>query len=310
MQEGTAQPPKQHKFFNPISIREALSAPRPEIDFVIPGLPAAHLGAIVAQGGTGKGWFALQLAASQACGLPAIGGLIPAPKSPSRVVLVAAEDDATILAYRLHAVVDDLSGNGDLVAQSLARDRDEVVGLLEQNLGVVSTRGKAARIDDADETFYEELVDGCKGARLFIVDPLRRLHGGDENDSRLMTAVCERLEALCDSTGAAVLVTHHTNKHTLPTLQQAVRGSSAVTDAIRWQLNLALMSEQEAQLYAVPDDRRREYVRADLAKSNYGAPQPTRWLRRQASGVFDLVAVDQPSQSRPSKSNGGHHGRR
>jgi hypothetical protein len=59
-----------------------------------------------------------------------------------------------------------------------------------------------------DATFWEELVAG-NPADLYIIDPLRTLHGADENDSSIETLLSEIQRVF---RGAAVIAAHHMRK--------------------------------------------------------------------------------------------------
>ncbi len=82
-----------------------------------------------------------------------------------------------------------------------------------------------------------------EGWALIILDPVSRLMGADaETDNAAATQFITLLEELTiDLPGnPTVLFAHHTNKAALQTISQnqtAARGSSALTDGVRWQCN-------------------------------------------------------------------------
>ena len=69
----------------------------------------------------------------------------------------------------------------------------------------------------------------------------------DENDNNAGTLLVSLLERICRDTGASVIMAHHTSKgkgdQLLP---NAGRGASAFLGAVRWQLNLAALSHEQA----------------------------------------------------------------
>ena len=76
--------------------------------------------------------------------------------------------------------------------------------------------------------------------RLIVIDPAARFRGGEENAAEDTTRFVEAIETLAKRTGAAVLVVHHTNKVSMQGGEQnqsASRGSSALTDGVRLQIN-------------------------------------------------------------------------
>lgn len=273
----------------------------PTLDFVLPGLVAGHVGAIVAPGSTGKSYLELQIAIGLAGAVPIAEGGLPTPSAPQRVVVLAGEDDEHVLAVRLHAIIDRLTaghdGTGELFTTAA---RAELVERLKAHLDIHSLHGSAPHLIARPDTpcLADELSRRCQGARLVILDPLRRFHGGDENDSAVMTRLVQAIEQIAKDTGAAVIVAHHTNKaatlNGLGDQQQAIRGSSALTDAIRWQANLLKMSVKEADELGVDSDERGYFLRLEIVKSNYVPPQPTVWLRRLQNGVLKHVTFAAP----------------
>jgi RecA-family ATPase len=278
--------------WNRLNVAEALGQARPVLDFVLPGLPVRTVGTIVAPGATGKTQLLLQLAVSRCLGLPALGGLFPeAP--PESVLFLAAEEQEVVMRQRLHDITNWLVEDGLFPS----RMRSEVVDELHERLRLFPLSGRDVQL--LSEGSYTdslkhigELGFGC---RLVIVDPLRRFHDGDENDSSAMTRLVQGFERIAMDTKAAVLVAHHTNK--AATLngqgeaQGAARGSSALTDGVRWQANLTSMSAKTATELGLSVDDAKYLVRFDISKSNYGQPQSPAWLRRLAGGVLTKTVL-------------------
>lgn len=334
----STEPRKPRLFDRPLNIRTALTTPPPPLDPVLPGLLAGTFGICAAAGGTGKTTFLLQLCFSLASGGRLCGGLFDdlvdaaSQRKPCRVVMVCAEESADIVQNRLHAIADFvLSGNDspDLF------DANQVLDALERNFILFPLQGIAnAALLNADleptET-YSQLLEACKGARLVVLDPLRKLHRGDENSSLAMEAVGQLLQHLATQTGAAVIAAHHTNRASANdgTSDSALasRGSTALTDGARWQLNLSRPSPELLKRYgiAVDEEAQFRYVRLTLPKLNYLTPQPPRLLCRSARGALALVtsaskptrgvrsaasaAVGRRSAHRPSTNEAGQGGR-
>jgi RecA-family ATPase len=127
---------------------------------------------------------------------------------------------------------------------------------------------------------------------------MRRLHDGDENNSADMTRLVVALENLGKHTGAAILGLHHANRSASSDMstQHASRGSSALVDGARWQINLSRMDEKTAGTYSIPERERYEYVALDFVKSNYLPPRPRSWLQRQPGGRLKLANLANPQQ--------------
>lgn len=254
----------------PLDIAAAFAAAPPPIDLVLPGMIAGTVGSLVAQGGAGKSWLALQIAVGVAGG-PDIAEIgIPAH---GRVAYLPAEDPRSALAHRFHA----LAGHLD----------EEARGVVARNLTVLPLMGH--QVDIGQKPWADALERTADGARLVIVDTLRRFHIQDENASGPMAQLLGVLEGVCERTGASVLFLHHTGKgaalNGMGGEQQAARGSSVLVDNIRGgQWNLLGMSEAEATRFKVED--RRRFVRLVQAKANFGPPIADKWLERGAGGVL------------------------
>jgi len=255
----------------------ALSAVLPPLNFVLPGLLPGTFGLLVAMGATGKTQLALDIAVSVALGRPVAEGLFPAGP-PGKVVFMAGEESDRLLAERI---------------RSLLRLDEQGDPNLHDNLVLLPMAGEACTLlsDGRSTGLYDELLAISKGARLVLIDPLRRMHSGDENNSADMTLFVVAMEQLAKATGAAVVGLHHANRaSTADTASQhAARGSSALVDGARWQLNLSRLDEKTADQHMISDDERALYVALDFAKTNYLPPAPRCWLKRGPGGRFSLV---------------------
>ena len=269
----------------------ALTAPLTQPDFVLPGLLPKTFGLIVAPGGTGKSMLALDLAISLATGKSVASGLFPAGPS-GKAIFLAGEENDHMLAHRLRSMV---PGN--------ELDNPE----LNENLILLPMAGESCLLiskDGKPTKLYEELKAISVGARLIIIDPLRRIHGGDENNSYEMTRFVVLMERLAKSTGAAVIALHHANRSSQDTgSQNASRGSSALVDGCRWQINLSRMDEKTAQMRSISDRDRHLYVAVDFAKTNYLESQPRMWLKRQPGGRLILDPLTNMPPVKPKKAN-------
>lgn len=275
----------------PLDIRTALSAEAPTLDFVLPGLTAGSVGTVVGTGGVGKTMFLAQLGMALATGSPAFNNPLTARGAPARVVLLAAEESSDILSIRLHAIKKRMDLQSKKSSGATVAAGSDFTALLEKNLLLVPAAGQSVALvhQGAPTEFFETLCKFCAGARLIIIDPLRRLHDGDENSSSAMTQIVQVLEALAKYTGAAVIAAHHVGKGSMfnetTDLAAASRGSSALTDAVRWQVNLSAMTVKEARSHRL-SGQQKSYARIDVSKANYIPPEPTMWLKRLDGGVL------------------------
>ena len=260
-----------------LDIAGALEHEPPPLDFVLPGYVAGSVGSIVAAGATGKTMLALQIAVHVAGGEDtlALAGVAGWTPTTGRVLYLSGEDPADVIAGRVHAI-------GGYMPDADARAR------VASSLRIAPLVGYGARIDQGEWRSWieKEAID----ARLVIIDTLRRFHGQDENDGGAMAELLAHLEHICRVGGTSIVFLHHVSKASALNgaagEQQASRGSSVLTDNVRWQTNLSTMTEKEAKAAGVADDQRRRYVRLSFPKINYGPPTPDLWFRREKGGVL------------------------
>jgi RecA-family ATPase len=327
MTERTKTPARVPAFSTPLDVRALLTSPPPPLDHVLPGLLCGTVGMLAGPGGVGKTMLELQLAAALATGTPAcaglFSGLMPAA-APAPVVLVTAEESTAVLQHRLHAIACALFEQRERFGITL--DYAEFVTQLGGNLRLFAGASHRYALLDRNmkhTSVLQDLGKACEGARLVLIDPLRQFHECDENDSAAMNLMVQTLRRLAERTGAAVVFAHHATKAATFAGQGdaagAARGSSALTDGVRWQLNLSRMSREQAQQAGIAEDARGQFLLLDVAKSNYLAPQPTQRLQRLAGGVLARVeaaaerdglhaGTDKPwkaPRQRPLKLHGG-----
>ena len=275
----------------PLDLTWALTAPLPPLDFVLPGLMPGSFGLVVAPGATGKSQLALDVAVSLSLGRPVAGGLFPVSQ-PGKVVFLAGEESDRLLAERIRC---------------LLQPDEQGDPRLHDNLILLPMAGESCTLlENARPTsLYHELRAIAQGARLVIVDPIRRMHGGDENNSSDMTRFVVAMEQLAKATGSAVIGLHHANRASAAdtSSQNAARGSSALVDGARWQLNLSRMDEKTAERHMISETERLQYVALDFAKTNYLPPRPRCWLKRGPCGRFSLVQL--PTVTPKARTVGG-----
>lgn len=271
-----------------------------EIDFVFPGLTAGGLGMLAAPGGTGKSYMLLALASSIAMGKPLLEDW-PACE-PTKVMVYFAEDPPDIVHNRLRHLLQS-SWVGDAKHRQLLRENLRVRSLVGEDC-IVAHQPKFEQkwYRTQFSTAVEEEATEHR-ARLIMFDPLRQFHTMDENDSGEMTDLLKLMHGIAFRSKAAIVFAHHTNKNATfqgaGDAQQAARGSSAITDNIRWQGNMVLMAEDEAKKFNIADDVRKNYVRLVLSKSNYTQARGDLWFTRGAGGILlpvTLTEVGKPKQ--------------
>ncbi|WP_224005324.1 AAA family ATPase [Cupriavidus pinatubonensis] len=280
-----------------------LTNPPPELDFVLPGLLAGAVGTLIAPGGMGKTMLVTQLGCELAMGLPLLNGTLAVPVSePKKVVLFLAEEDMTIMHHRILDIVGVLLPG---LKRMSSKDRSNLRKLLNTNLCLYTLAGHAGLVSlEPGTTIGDDVMAACNGARLVVFDPLRRFHKGNENSPEHMSAVVQQSELVAHKTRAAVLLPHHASQHSISTgtgdIVTAGRGTTALPDGVRMQMNLSPVGRELAKEWDLPDQALGQYVQLKGTKANYAPRADTVVLHRQPnSGV--LVPVDYPAAKTTSK---------
>lgn len=270
------------------------SEPKPREWLLKDVLPLGKVGLIIAPGGTSKSQFALQLGVSVASN-NALANAFQIGK-PGSVLMLFAEEDIDDIHRRLIAIFDNLA----------IKEQSEVVKSIGQNLYIKSVVGQnnllTMRYEKGghlEETEYVDrlinTVSDLKDLRLIVIDPASRFRGGDENSNEDATRFVECLERLCQTTKATIIVVHHANKGSFTQDEQtqtAARGASALTDGVRWQMNLRTLTEKDAANFKIAKENRREYILSEVTKNNYGPPQPPVLLHRVDRGYLEAVSAE------------------
>lgn len=279
-----------------IDVMAAFTNEPKTLDYVIPGMIAGTVGALISPGGSGKSSFALQLCAQVACGQDQLGlGRVKTGKA----VYLPAEDPEDVLLHRLFALGECYDpDNRALIAENLL-----VEPLLAYHPNILCN------------DWYKAIMRIAVDSRLVVIDTLRMFHDAEENDSGQMTEVVARFKRICAETGSSLIFLHHTTKSAVlqkqGAEQQASRGSSVLVDNVRWQGYLHNMSDEEARAYSVEDDQRGYFVRFGVSKQNYGKPFSPVWYRKtptRALGVeggFTLQCVNLEKAKATSRATWG-----
>jgi RecA-family ATPase len=265
------------------------------LDEVIPGFYVGTVGALVAPGGTGKSFLALELAMAVASPLADIASFNPV--NHGRVLYLNAEDIYLEIGRRLAWLGERIS--------------PEAKEQLKDNLVIASATGAlmdlSIKPDVAEKgiTDIEQLVESFGGFRLIILDTLTRFHSLEENNNGQMSQLVSQLEYLAKHTGAAILFLHHTNKIAIregsSDSQAASRGASSLVDNVRYAAYLTKMTTEEAPNYGVNPERSGYYLRFGVSKQNYGLSQTQRWFERKEGGVLVPIDLSSNPQAKRNK---------
>ncbi len=169
---------------------------------------AAGVGVIGGHPKSLKTWLGLEIAVSVATGTPCLGRFhVPAP---GPVLAFLAEDAPHAVKERLVA----LCAQHDVSIEAL-------------DLHVITAH--ALKLDRADDVESLDATVSALHPRLLLLDPLVRLHSGDENSSQEISALLDCLRCMQRKHDTAVILVHHARKNgSVSRHGQALRGSSDI----------------------------------------------------------------------------------
>lgn len=261
------------------------SRPKP---FIRKGIVAMLVGA----GGVGKTHALAQLAVSIATGTNWLGRF--PIEQPGYVFMALGENAEEDIHRLLRKIVKSLS------KKDLGHTFFEKDPFLEasRRLAVTSVTGSDATfIHQGQPTaFFRNLLSELiakepeEGWSCIILDPISRFLGADaETDNAAATLFISLLERLTlELKGQpTVLFGHHMNKSGVGsknTDQSAARGSSAITDGVRWQANLERVRKEESQNEGESFEPNQITLRA--VKSNFTVILPEQRLKKDDDGCL------------------------
>lgn len=254
-------------------------------DYVLPGLPLAEVGALIAPGGTGKSIFALQVCYALA-GLDASFLNQNLPQSP--VAYLSFEDQAITLKNRLYHV------SKTMPETALAAEK--YVHVFDLSLHPMDLLHDFDAITKITNTLKD------LQCRLCFIDTLSGAHQGDENSNTDMAKLISNFRRIAQQANCALVFLHHSNKTSAllqnTHLPQASRGASALTDNVRWQGYLSPMTEEEASLHKIHASHRAQYVKFGLSKINYAKQITELWFTRNEEGILLPAKITPPQPKR------------
>jgi KaiC/GvpD/RAD55 family RecA-like ATPase len=203
-------------------------------------IPRGGLVMISAEPFVGKTFLSLELARSVATGGNFMGKF---PTNQGNVLFV--EEDSP--AWDLSAQFVKLAGAQNDRDRLSILDQTGKVGLTDLEQHCFFLVGQGVNLDTT--TGAMDLVQVMKdlgpveygreevetGTDLLILDTMRSLHSGEENDATAMALLLDKLRMIQRETGAAIVLLHHFNKPTKENqgnLSLRLRGSSAILGAL------------------------------------------------------------------------------
>ena len=260
----------------PINLQALAQEPPPEVDFVINKiLPRGAVGLLVGQTGTGKTYFALNLATWLAC---AFSESPFKTLRPRRVLYLNNEDSEPLLKKRLWLI---------------AQHYQKIWPKISENLFVFPVHGQLGPLGEygangnpRPSQNFEILESLIKRFQpdLVILDTFSRFFGLRENCSDDVAIWLFWLEGLTQKYRISFLILHHPRKGSPGDNLEASRGSSVLISNTRVLLALERLSERSTQV-----------VKVSVLKNNYADFYPA--FEFQMKDGFLLPANKRP----PSK---------
>ncbi len=284
-----------------------------------PFLRKGILAMLVGAGGVGKTHALAQLALSLATGHPWLD-VFPIEK-PGHVFLGLGENNFSDI-HRLLRKISKHFLQRLKSDQFVFFDKDPLLAAMERIAPMAFSGIDAAFIHQGLPTpFFNNLLASLKrsepeeGWSCIILDPISRFIGMDaETDNAAATQFIALLEKLSLELkgNPTIIFGHHMNKggvSGLNTDQAAARGSSAITDGVRWQVNLEKSKQEEM-------DSSKDVIFRHV-KSNFTAILPTRILKKDESGCLSAapeipslrVKLETSNRMVPLGKIGGSHDR-
>ncbi len=283
--------------FDSFDVARAFENPPPKLDYLWGTFLAGTVGALAAPGGTGKSFWALEVAMAVSCSETGgdITGLEPVKTGP--VAYFSSEDPPEIIHNRIHAI-----------RQHLNPKAQTAIG---KNLKIFTSSGRIT--DCANPTKRKAITEKCRGSRLIIFDTFSKFHTSNENDNGEMAKVICTFTEIATETGASLLFLHHVSKGSSrdgqAEQQLAARGASAIVNEARWNGFLSRMTPEESNCLtadpnghgAIGEEQRWQFVKYGECKHNYGLALGHKWYQRHEGGVLKpvkLVKLDSSKQRR------------
>ena len=172
------------------------------VEYVLPPIwQVGEVAQLVGQAGAGKTFLSLAVLASIGTGAAVLG--FPEPK-PRKALYVMCERHEGSLRRRWHKVTHAIAGEIQEPTRRASFER-----LLPENCHLKAIAGATLSLVEFHEqqwqpaTMVDELITELKraGIAVLLLDPLSRLHGGNENAAEVGSAITRALERITVEAG-------------------------------------------------------------------------------------------------------------
>jgi hypothetical protein len=272
-----------------------LTDPLPPREFVVDDILVREICAgLISEGGLGKSHLTLQLLVAVATGTPFLGF----GTTKGRVVYVSFEDEVPEIRRRLYKTFQYMKTKAKFDGKPIDQAFNDIiknvtiVSMVGEEMYLVSSKYGEVTQNEAVIEHIKKKLRGIGDIDLLVLDPFSRIHGGDENDNTLCTAVVNAVEKVKEeAVSGSVLILHHITKQATQnkdTSALAARGGSAIVNALRAVIRLVPASEADYKTVKVSDaDKVMQRIhKLVFAKSNYTAKHDDIWLKRNDDGLL------------------------
>jgi hypothetical protein len=226
-----------------------------------------HVRAILAPGAAGKTILSVGEALAMATGRNLLGQEVPG--GPKRVWLWNLEDDAEELARIIQAACKHWS-----IGPEHIRDHLFVDSALEGATLKLATSTVSAGLV-INRPLVAALTDEMLGREIdyLHVDPFVSSHAANENDNMEIDTIAKEWAMVAKNAKAGVGLAHHVSKAGAAEVTAlSGRGAVSLINACRSVMVLNRMSEEEARMWGIEDERRRRFFRVYDDKNNRAPP--------------------------------------
>lgn len=150
-------------------------------------------------------------------------------------------------------------------------------------------------------TVIDALIAELKAVGITVVffDPLSRLHGGNENDAAVGSAITRALERIVQLAGCSVLIAHHTGKNVRDDMHGG-RGTSAFNDNTSETILLTMVEKDDRTNLIIsglrPDEQFYDIVKMTQHRCADGPKAPDMYLVRDGeTGLLRRIMVEKKS---------------
>lgn len=213
-------------------------------------IPKGTTSMLVAPGGTGKTWLALQLAIRMA-----------REDAGRKIFLWLSEDPEGIVKSRYKAITDKI-----LFGKKGTEDSQIDIST-EDPLLLLEPHGRAISLSSKFYAMKRELRE----YDVIVIDPLLAFYGGDENDNSQARVFMQPFLNWARSENKSIIFLHHSKKGDSVNGSKA-RGAGAIVDAVRCVYDMDKVYVKKSDGKEL-DPLNLHMRKLTLSKDNYGASQ-------------------------------------